>query len=69
MEMMNAAMEMSEKCPRCNSRFGAGDDLMGSSLGDIRNSEVVVSRNSMAGPPDSGFGADFSIKGMDGNAL
>jgi len=69
MEMMNAAMEMTEKCPRCNNKFGGGaDDLMGSS-NEIRNSEVIVSRNSLVGPPDSGFGADFSIKGKDGLAL
>jgi len=41
MEMMNAAMEMSEKCPRCNSKFGAEDDLMGFAQGEIRNSEVI----------------------------
>ena len=41
MEMMNAAMEMSEKCPRCNSKFGAEDDLMGFAPGEIRNSEVI----------------------------
>ena len=29
MEMMNAAMEMSEKCSRCNGNFGAGDDSLG----------------------------------------